>query len=97
VGENAADILRLRWEFLTRAIDRVQGLIRSGDFDEVNGAVEQLATYFKWIKDEFDPGLQSDLSKRIQSLEQAAKSVSRQCVGAGLGRSSTARKDFWQH
>ena len=75
VNASASNVLRIRQEFLTRAILRVKAMVARGEPEEVNTAMTELVRYFSWIEGSFSQEARERLSIEIQNLYDVAKNL----------------------
>ena len=80
------NVLRIRQEFLTRAISRVKAMVVRGEPEEVNAAVDDVVRYFSWVKGNFSLDVQERLALQIHDLREVAKNL-----GNDLRRSNPHR------
>jgi hypothetical protein len=102
VGGSEPDVLRLRTDFLFRAVQQLRVLIANGEFEEASEAADRLATYFAWVKDDFSAQVRSQLSEQIRTMREAAENISREhksfiTHGGEETALQSRHRDLWKH
>jgi hypothetical protein len=86
VSTTAPDVMRLRTDFLSRAVLQVRRMVVQSEFEEVRVAADELRRYFEWVKDEILPAERRQLFEQIQALQRSDLTVHSSLSGRNFVR-----------